>query len=67
MSGALMGLPRVSPSCSNASEMADANTLNLLNLFSTVDIETILWTNTSFKVDPGVDHCCCSPALRKLQ
>lgn len=67
MSGVLMGLPRVSPSCSNASEMVDANTLGLLDLFSTVDTETISWTNTGFKVDPGVDHCCCSPALLELQ
>lgn len=62
-----MGLPRVSPNCSNASEVVDANILNLLDLFSTVDIDTISWANTGFKVDPGVEHCCCSLALRELQ
>lgn len=70
MCGALMGLPRVSPGCSNASEMVDANTLNLPDLFSTVDFETISWKNTGnavFKVDPGDSHCCCSPALHELE
>lgn len=48
----------------------DANTLNLPDLFSTVNFETISWTNTGnagLKVDPGINHCCYSPALHELQ
>lgn len=69
MSGALMGLPRVSPSCMNASEMVDASTLNLLDTPSilTVEIATISWTKMGLKVDPGVDQCCCYLVLRELQ
>lgn len=71
MCGALIGPLRGSPCPSTFSEILDTITLNLPDVHSSVEFETISWTTNPgaavFKIDPSADDCACSPALLGLQ
>lgn len=67
---ALIESPRISLCLSNISEMINAITLNLSDVFFFIDFEIILsiqTINNVFKAEPVINNYSCCPALYKLQ